>query len=266
MTNKPSFGITLGSREELDSISADDLRQMIFDHGWLLVRDAHYDSDDFEQLAARLGSHIEYGFGKVLNMEAKQEAEESQFTNASMPLHQDAILNAENDAQFLVFRCLETVVGVGGETLLTDNRKFIAKAPEDLITTLREIRFSYTPMAKGYYKRADGQNEILLSPLARHPETGEETLQLALDDPADDRRNYAARVAGFDEEASRALMTRVDAVLRDPEILHAHEWRVGDLLILDNFLVCHGRNPSRTGTRRRLQRIAIKARKQSVAA
>lgn len=260
MENNPTFGVQLENRAGIEALSNEELRQLVFKHGWLLIRGAHYDAPDFEALATRLGEHVQYGFGKVLNMEAQKDAAESQFSNASMPLHQDTILNADNNAQFLVFRCLETTADAGGETLLTDNRRFMKRIPADLLDILRNVEFSYRPLTSGYYKLRENETDIRLPPLARHPETGEEIPYLALDDPEDERRNYAASVVAYDANASRSLMERIDKALRAPDILYAHKWQVGDLLIIDNFLVCHGRNPSSYGSRRRLERIALKAR------
>lgn len=261
MEDNATFGVTLGSRAEIEKLSNESMRQLVFKHGWLLIRGAHYDGPDFESLAAQFGEPIQYGFGKVLNMEARKDSEESQFSNASMALHQDAILNAESNAQFLVFRCLETTDGAGGETLLTDNRQFMKRLPADLLNTLRRVEFSYRPLNVGYYKLREGDSDIRSAPLSRHPETGEEMPHLALDDPNDDRRNYAASVVGYGMNESRALMRRIDNELRATSVLYAHKWQVGDMLIVDNFLVCHGRNASISGTRRRLERIAIKTRK-----
>ncbi len=115
-------------------------------------------------------------------------------------------------------------------------------------------------MAHGYYELKEGSDDIRLAPLTLHPETQEEIPHLALDDPEDERRNYAASVAGYNKDESRAFMEKINHALRVPDVLHAHQWQVGDMLILDNFLVCHGRNPSTDGTRRRLERIAIKSR------
>lgn len=232
------FGIVLEDRNAIERLSDNDFRQLIFKHSWLLLRNAHFEAAEFEGMASRLGGHISYGFGKVLNMEAQKESDQSQFTNASMPLHQDAILNAENNAQFLVFRCLETTATSGGETLLTDNRQFMANMPKELSDVMRSVEFSYQPMTAGYYKAGES-GDIRLAPLCQHPETGEELPHLALDDPEDERRNYASCVSGYTSQKSRELMERIDAGLRAPDVLYPLKWQVGDFLVLDNFLVCH---------------------------
>jgi hypothetical protein len=40
---------------------------------------------------------------------------------------------------------------------------------------------------------------------------------------------------------------------------NTHEWRQGDILIIDNWRVLHARGPSNSGSRRRLARILIDA-------
>ncbi|MDO9461534.1 MAG: TauD/TfdA family dioxygenase, partial [Alphaproteobacteria bacterium] len=39
----------------------------------------------------------------------------------------------------------------------------------------------------------------------------------------------------------------------------SHEWRRGDILVIDNWRVLHGRGPSGNGSGRRLARILIDA-------
>jgi len=254
-----NFGLQLSGEPQLTP-SGQELVQLVHQHGYLLIRGRAFNEEAFMSLALSLGPPIRYAFGEVLNMEARAETAESQFTNASMPLHQDAILNKDTNAQFLSFLCITASRGRGGETLFTDNRAFMSIAPADLLDELRSVEFGYCALNKDYYDGDAEQGQVVrVRPLTRHPVTGEEVPYLALDDPLDPGRNYASFVVGYDQERSDALMKRVDQCLRSPDVLIAHEWQEGDVIMLDNFLVCHGRNPSQEGTARRLLRVATKA-------
>ncbi|MER8671234.1 TauD/TfdA family dioxygenase [Mesorhizobium sp. M1156] len=59
----------------------------------------------------------------------------------------------------------------------------------------------------------------------------------------------------FDERGRQALRVVVDRIAGAPA--QAHHWRQGDILIIDNWRVLHGRTPSDRGSGRRLARILI---------
>ncbi|GEO85954.1 MAG TPA: hypothetical protein DIC56_17880 [Rhizobium sp.] len=61
----------------------------------------------------------------------------------------------------------------------------------------------------------------------------------------------------LDERGKQALKLVGDRVASAPA--EAHHWRQGDILIIDNWRVLHGRSPSDRGSGRRLARILIDA-------
>ncbi|WP_366817314.1 TauD/TfdA family dioxygenase [Phenylobacterium sp.] len=60
-----------------------------------------------------------------------------------------------------------------------------------------------------------------------------------------------------DDRGQRALRLVEDRIAGAPS--GAHHWRQGDILIIDNWRVLHGRSPSDRGSGRRLARILIDA-------
>ncbi len=238
----------------------DNLAELIHRHSFICFRNMPIDDAQFTSMAEQLGPPIQYGFGTVLNMEKREDAAESQFSNAGMALHQDSILNRFHDALFLSFKCIDAPAHGGGETLLSNNRLFLRIIPKKLLEELRSVTIAYRSMSPGYYSGDGGASRpIEHKALKPHPRTGEEMLYIALDDPTDEHRNYAAEVIGYTKLNSQRFMKEVDHWLRRPEILHPHAWREGDVLIVDNHLVCHGRTVFQQGDKRRLIRIAIAA-------
>jgi len=61
----------------------------------------------------------------------------------------------------------------------------------------------------------------------------------------------------LDERGRRAMRLVEDRIADAPS--EAHHWRQGDILIIDNWRVLHGRSPSDRGSGRRLARILIDA-------
>jgi hypothetical protein len=60
---------------------------------------------------------------------------------------------------------------------------------------------------------------------------------------------------GPDERGRTALKLVADRISDAPS--EAHHWRRGDIVIIDNWRVLHGRSPSDQGSGRRLARILI---------
>ncbi|MEQ1716633.1 MAG: TauD/TfdA family dioxygenase [Hyphomicrobium sp.] len=60
------------------------------------------------------------------------------------------------------------------------------------------------------------------------------------------------------DERSRAALRLVEDRLADASP-NTHQWRRGDILIIDNWRVLHGRGPSQQGSGRQLARILIDA-------
>ncbi|MCM3420865.1 TauD/TfdA family dioxygenase [Sphingopyxis alaskensis] len=61
----------------------------------------------------------------------------------------------------------------------------------------------------------------------------------------------------LDERGRKAMQLVENRATRAPS--YAHHWRRGDVLIIDNWRVLHGRSPSDHGSGRRLARILIDA-------
>lgn len=256
INSRNSFGLQLGAN---DAIPA-DLADLVHKHTFVLFRGKSINDTEFTSIAESLGRPIEYGFGKVLNMEARENTSESQFSNAGMALHMDAILNSDYSALFLNFKCVTAPKLGGGETLFTNNRRFLEIVPKTLLDELRSVTIAYRALVPGYYSGGVGdKTPIMHKAITHHPRTGEEILFIALDDPDDECRNYEAVVVGYDKSESQRFMKEVDTWLRHPDVLHSHTWEEGDVLINDNFLGCHGRAPFQKGDKRRLIRIAIAA-------
>jgi alpha-ketoglutarate-dependent taurine dioxygenase len=45
--------------------------------------------------------------------------------------------------------------------------------------------------------------------------------------------------------------------LHAADVCYHHEWRDGDIVVVDNYALVHGRNPFRGNSSRHLQRIQI---------
>jgi alpha-ketoglutarate-dependent 2,4-dichlorophenoxyacetate dioxygenase len=64
----------------------------------------------------------------------------------------------------------------------------------------------------------------------RHPGSGRKALYLA---------SHASHIVGWPVEQGRVLLRELTAHATQPQFVHRHEWRVGDLVIWDNLCTMH---------------------------
>ena len=83
-----------------------------------------------------------------------------------------------------------------------------------------------------------------------HPVTGRRALYV---NPL-----ITARIEDTPEDDSRAMLDELFAFADDPSIAYEHEWRLGDLMMWDNWCSCHARTDFPVSERRMLRRCTVK--------
>jgi alpha-ketoglutarate-dependent taurine dioxygenase len=64
-------------------------------------------------------------------------------------------------------------------------------------------------------------------------------------------------VNGVPAEEQEAFLTDLRDRLHADEVCYHHEWLDGDIVVVDNSALVHGRNPFRGNSSRHLQRMQI---------
>jgi taurine dioxygenase len=85
-----------------------------------------------------------------------------------------------------------------------------------------------------------------------HPNTGEPALYLGR------RRN--SYIEGLTPAQSDALLDELWSYVDSPEFAYEHRWRVGDLVVWDNRMTMHRRDPFDNASRRVMHRTQIKGK------
>ena len=67
-----------------------------------------------------------------------------------------------------------------------------------------------------------------------------------------------ARIEEVTEDDSRAILDELFAFANDTTIAYEHEWRLGDLMMWDNWCSCHARTDFPPNERRMLRRCTVK--------
>jgi taurine dioxygenase len=82
-----------------------------------------------------------------------------------------------------------------------------------------------------------------------HPVTGRKALYIS--------RLMSARIVGLSKEESQAALEQLFEISEDPAIVYEHEWRLGDLVIWDNWCSIHARKDFPREEPRLMRRLTI---------
>jgi taurine dioxygenase len=82
-----------------------------------------------------------------------------------------------------------------------------------------------------------------------HPATGRKALYIS--------RLMSARIIGLSREESEAALEQLFEISEDPAIVYEHEWKLGDLVIWDNWCSIHARKDFPRDEPRLMRRLTI---------
>lgn len=147
----------------------------------------------------------------------------------------------------------------GGVTSWVDLAAAYEALPDRLKRLLegRRAVFSYVKRLAGYQgvdrvisAEAQRKTPPVLHPLVhRHPVSGKEALYLDV--------TTTIGVEGMEVPAASALLEELYRVATRPEFVYSHEWQIGDVVMWDNGLTMHRREPFDPAARRLMKRTTI---------
>ena len=70
----------------------------------------------------------------------------------------------------------------------------------------------------------------------------------------------SAKIEGFSHDESEDALNQLFDISEDPEIVYEHHWRIGDLVVWDNWCSIHARNDFPREEPRLMRRLTIEGR------
>jgi taurine dioxygenase len=147
----------------------------------------------------------------------------------------------------------------GGTTSWVDLSAAYAGLPDRLRRSVESSRavFSYVKRLAGYQRvdqviseDAKRKTPPVTHPLVHtHPVTGRKALYL------DSTTTIA--IDGCDDAAGSALLDEIYAFATQPQFVYRHDWQVGDVVMWDNGMTMHRREPFDPAARRLMKRTTI---------
>ena len=146
----------------------------------------------------------------------------------------------------------------GGNTAFLDMFDALETLPRDLRTRIEglSIRHSQVYDSTGAKRPAfDEVTDITQAPGPVHPiirtipETGRQCLYLG--------RRLSAYILGLPVEESEALLDELWAHTVQDHRVWSHDWQLGDMVVWDNRMTMHHRDPFDPTDRRRLHKVQV---------
>lgn len=248
------FGLVVEAQQQgtdLRTIPVIALRRWVDDHRVVILRRfAPLAGAELPEFCLRLGQILEWDFGSVNDLRVQADAQNYLYTNREVPFHWDGAF-VGRIPHYIFFHCdVAPATGNGGETLFCDTIRLLERAPLERREMWEQTTITYTTEKIVHYGGS------FTSPMIeRHPVSGEKVLRFA--EPVVDLNPVQLDIEGLPEEAQVALLDDMHARLNDDEVCYAHEWKSGDVVIADNFVLLHGRRAFAESAARRIRRVNI---------
>jgi taurine dioxygenase len=144
----------------------------------------------------------------------------------------------------------------GGDTLFLNMYKAYDALPQALRArvdgrkALNAYRYDSTTRERNERSLDLSVHPHYLQPIVRtHPDTKRKPLYV--------NRLMTCGIEGVDEAEGDTLLEQLFAHIEQQQFIHAHRWRVGDLMLWDNRCTLHARTDFSDGERRLLRRVVV---------
>jgi alpha-ketoglutarate-dependent taurine dioxygenase len=248
------FGLVVESQQQgtdLHAIPVTVLKRWVDDHRVVILRRfAALAGAELPEFCLSLGEILEWDFGTVNDLRVHADAQNYLYTNRQVPFHWDGAF-AGRVPHYIFFQCdLAPAPGKGGETLFCDTIRLLERAPLERRQIWEQTTITYTTEKIVHYG-----GSFTSTMIDRHPMSGETVLRFA--EPVVDLNPVQLEIRGFPEEAQVAFLKDMHTRLNDDDVCYRHEWKSGDVVIADNYLLLHGRRAFAESAERQIRRVNI---------
>lgn len=261
LSTRSGAGLRLGP-EEIGPLDAPDLGQRL--RAWLrtyrfaVLRGVLPTQHDAVALLERLGpiNHAETRKDGAVLVDADRDDEVFR-SNHPLPMHKDGILTGF-DVWYVGIYCVEHLDVVGGRTYVSDARRALACMDPNDVAVLRAHGVEGMAVDRTGYYRAEYEGAWYRVPAFRARDGEEPGLHLGLPHAPGEPESWRVRVPDVTPDVSDRVLAELRRALFDADHVYFHEWREGDLLLMDNYAVLHGREGFQ-GRCRRLANVQVLA-------
>ena len=243
-------GLLIPEVDPLRSGLAAELKGLLAERRFLVIRAGLPDLPGTVTLLSGLGPINEAATRKDGAVMVEEHDDDEVFrSNAALPLHTDGVLTGF-DVRYVGIWCASFDDVTGGRTFVSDADRALLGAPTEHVELLREKGIEVLALdATGYY-RSEYSGTWTRFPAFRSRNAGPASLAIGLPHGPDEPESWRIRIPDVDSELSDAILASVREALLDEAHTYVHDWHPGDLLLMDNDTVMHGREAFSARSRR----------------
>lgn len=235
-------GASITDRRVTD-VPVGEVRRLLARYEWLVFQRNPVTLDEVIAYLRGFGTLIENDRrrGAVLALDASKKDEgEVLLGEGFMPLHRDGALMG-NAIEIVGIFCERLRDVTGGRTFVCDIENACKEVPADILELLRERGIEGRPVDRYYTKAADAWH-----PIAGFAEVeGKSYLNVGFPFRPGEQPSWLLRIPGVDDERCQELFETMRAILMSERYCYYHPWEEGDLILLDNRKLLHGREAFR---------------------
>jgi len=228
---------------ELDSM---DWQQVLRANGFLVLQNAGSRLEHARVIMSRLGNLVDHEKRNdgILELDGSKDEDEVLRGQEYMPLHKDGLLMGLEVNVVGIF-CYRYRNVTDGRTFITDMKAAMKDMDPGHLEILESNGIEGQAVDTSYYIAKAGIWHPI--PAISHLDDGW-ALHMGFPYKRDERASWRVRVAGVSQSTSDAILNSVEHVLMNEPYIYYHAWKEGDMLLMDNQRVLHGRE-SFTGDR-----------------
>ena len=257
----PTIGATIEGfhLSDLNEESAEELRQILWQHGVVFLRDQHLTPSQQKEVGLAFGEHLErHTFGTTLEQEGHPEVlviqkTKTDGTKTTTDIWHHDVTARKHPNIASVLQAKE--VPFGASTVWSSSSAAFDHLPRELKllflsldidhdTTFMALRHDYVDFNTAVEKFAK-LGEVNTHPaVIQHPFSKKLCLFVG--------NGYVKRVHGYTAEMSELILKIANELPKLPELQVRHQWRPGDVAIWDNYGTTHYGVTGALGNERRL--------------
>lgn len=251
---KESLLTPFGMKIELSSVTElMENRSYIFDiaheHSFVIIRglNSNLTENDFLEFSKNHGMNkaIQFNDRSIIDIKYIPESPNYLFSTEKVPFHFDGAFHEM--PRYLIWNCVASNEVSGGETIFVNGESLIKNLD---FNKENEITINYSTDKIAHYG-----GDVTIPIKEKHPYKDKYILRYA--EPVLTEKNPLLLNIN-NVENQQIFINTMQNLLYSNDVTLVHEWKLGDIVIADNYSLLHGRLPLSKNVNRHIRRIHVK--------